>query len=515
MPISVEYLVLFNKSSTVCDSIDGLLHLLRSDSRILVEDETISFGGATVSRFQCTAGEESDGEHRYFRILFQIEADALDQQADARFRGLIRSIRTSLHGRGDLQLVWDELSARYATEGYPIVHYTENLMRRLIASLMLARIGLTWERETIPKPLVDGVKRSAKKEPENYLNVLHKLDFCQLGDFLFKPYAGQDATALLKAIESLKDDDCVAALRDFVPRSNWTRYFCDLVTCDGDYLRVRWDQIYDLRCSIAHNTEFTYKDLLRLKALSEEVTPHLLEAVHKVTLVDVGESETEAIAESVVLGVSEAVGEFVLAWQRLEALVVQLLGAGSLARIPAGQDLVRGGLLARADGALYDEVRAARNEVVHRGAMVADPEHLRRLVRDITSLVDAIQGRSMVIRLHQMTRKRMEEELFRMISDAEHQITDDEIVAGCIADTNASDFVVDETSIESIEFAPDFASCRAELSFSMSGEQIEDKMWGPTEIRGNAVLTIGPEDQVDLRVSRAEVIYPDDRLIDH
>ena len=60
-------------------------------------------------------------------------------------------------------------------------------------------------------------------------------------------------------------------LLQYVPKSNWDRYFSNIVECEGEYILKRWNTLYELRCKIAHNKIVIKKDYERITCLIKEV----------------------------------------------------------------------------------------------------------------------------------------------------------------------------------------------------------------------------------------------------
>src|SRR5262249_2738981 len=156
---------------------------------------------------------------RYFHLQFTWDGDPNGPpETLERFLSLLKKVRkTVAQAEGEIETLWDDLSALYAIKAYPLIHEIENLMRRLIANFMLVTVGREWLQETLPKAVEDAVRSSKRKD---YLNVLHSVDFIHLGDFLFAPYSkktSQDLYAKLKLVQTQED---AKALLEFVPESN-------------------------------------------------------------------------------------------------------------------------------------------------------------------------------------------------------------------------------------------------------------------------------------------------------
>ena len=139
----------------------------------------------------------------------------------------------------------------FAKRAYPLIYDIENVMRRLIATFMLTTVGREWVAETLPQAVEVAVKKS-KRQGDDYINVLHRMDFSHLIEILVTPYSKRSSSELYGKLLSATSTDDLAQLREFVPQSNWKRYFSTIVSCEDSFLKKRWDALYELRCKVAH-----------------------------------------------------------------------------------------------------------------------------------------------------------------------------------------------------------------------------------------------------------------------
>jgi len=135
---------------------------------------------------------------------------------------------------------------------------------------------------------------------------LHETDFIQLADCLFKPFPTKEVDFLYKQLEQAKrnSDLHLDNLREFIPKSNWARYFSSLVDCEDTFLRKRWTELYDLRCLVAHNNLMRKSDFDRIVTLISEIKPKLEKAIGNLDKVKVPEQEKENLAENIVANLS-------------------------------------------------------------------------------------------------------------------------------------------------------------------------------------------------------------------
>ncbi|ELV8738233.1 hypothetical protein QNF08_004549, partial [Vibrio vulnificus] len=141
-------------------------------------------------------------------------------------------------------------------------------MRLLITKFMLTKIGLGWTKERVPTDVQQSI--NSNNTDANYLN---NVDFIQLKNFLFSENYPNHKDSLIKKLKSAKDfanlelDD----IKSLIPESNWDRFFQPLVGCEADFLKKRWDQLYELRCKVAHNKDFNKTNLEDVSKLALEL----------------------------------------------------------------------------------------------------------------------------------------------------------------------------------------------------------------------------------------------------
>lgn len=229
-----------------------------------------------------------------------------------------RAIRTLLHmaSNGNVQSLWDDISFHYAQISYPHIHEIENLMRKLITKFMLTNVGLGWAKDTVP----EDVKKKTRAEKGDFNNnYLYEVDFIQLSEFLFSEYRTLELSSLIKKISEIKGETVnVSEISEFIPKSNWKRYFEPHVDCDAAYLESRWKKLYELRCKIAHNNSYSKSDFEQVNKLSQEVKEKLEKAIESLDAISVPEDERDELLESVIGHSSQNAAAFLSHWRELE-----------------------------------------------------------------------------------------------------------------------------------------------------------------------------------------------------
>jgi hypothetical protein len=95
------------------------------------------------------------------------------------------------------------------------------------------------------------------------------------------------------------------------------------------------------------------------------------------------------------------------------------------------------------------------------------------------------------------------DEIESHISNSIWEIVESEAFSCAIADTNACGFDIDEYSIDSYDIENNEVS--VEISFSATGEQLEDKMFCGNRISGHATLIIHEDESIEYQGISAAV----------
>jgi len=332
--LNVEYLVLIDAKEPFCKSVDTFSNLLRAYDGIKIKDDKITFS-------KCTFGYDVSFEHvegatqRYFHLTLSLT----DSDEEEKFSELLKLLKTILYkicGRQP-EILWDDISSKRCEEAYPVIHETENLLRKLITKFMFANLGLKWTKEAVPIEVNNSIKakksegepqsNETKKHTNKVGNYLYQLDFIQLSKLLFKEYSTGNLTQINKKIakaSSIENLD-IEELKELVPQSNWQRYFSPIVDCESSFLEKKWGRLYELRCNVAHNRFITRDELDEIKNSTKEVNSVLVEAIQKLKQVNVTDIQREEVAENLISTSNEAFSEFIEKWDKLEGSLLELL----------------------------------------------------------------------------------------------------------------------------------------------------------------------------------------------
>ncbi|MEZ8776658.1 hypothetical protein AB6D85_03490 [Vibrio splendidus] len=322
--LKTEYLIVIDKKNT-----SALYNFLNSNKRfneLLEQDQEINIQARrneifyrNVSFFYNVKHGHVDGkDQKYFYVVIGNKGDLKFEYKD-----LLRSIKKIIYEENFiLETLQDDLSFYYSQHAYSLIHEIENHMRKFITFFMVAIVGKDWVEDNAPKIVKDAIEKSKRKQ---YSDVLQQLDFKHLGDVLFSRYQNGENSKLLNKISSYTNVEQInlKELKDYVPTSNWDKFFKELVDCDDSYLKTRWNSLYELRNIVAHTSSLSedkYNDIVNLVA---EVRPKLQSAFEKLNTLKLKSNEKLAISESVATNVVPNLG---LYFEELDFYEMELRG---------------------------------------------------------------------------------------------------------------------------------------------------------------------------------------------
>ncbi len=315
--LRVEYLAIVEGTEEFCADVATFTHLLQADRRIRLQAEKLSFGG---KEFVCeiNPGQTDDKTNRFFHLTLCLDITKKDD-----FEGLLKAIRGLLFklSKREPQILWDDVGRYYALKAYPIIHELENLMRKLITKFMLTKVGIAWTTEAVPKEVAESIK--SKNIDSTYL---YHVDFIQLSNFLFKQYSNKDTKAILHVIEKCTDSTTLKLndLKQLIPRSNWDRYFSSVVKSEGEFIRVRWERLYELRNHVAHNRSLSRAEFDEINRLVGEIRPVIDHAISGFGSITLSEEERDSITQNAYASIDSMNGEYLSHWNALHLEILAL-----------------------------------------------------------------------------------------------------------------------------------------------------------------------------------------------
>jgi len=125
---------------------------------------------------------------------------------------------------------------------------------------------------------------------------VNESDFMQLADFLFKPYSIKSRIELQNVVSDLVDGEITEEILDFIPKSNWDRYFSDLVNTESKQLNMAWEQLNDIKCIVANNKSMTFKQYDQGEELLKLLKSKIEEALDNINKINISEEDKETVS---------------------------------------------------------------------------------------------------------------------------------------------------------------------------------------------------------------------------
>lgn len=225
--MKTEYLISIDKSQNIAIKTSAFRNMLSSVDGIKINDNIIKFNNKSFN-YSLQLYEIRDTDYICYHLVVECACDTDDLKSEyiKQYQELLRRIRQILNNQSmKFEILWDDISYKCSQKAYPLIYEIENLTRKLLTKFMLINIGTKWEKENIPSA-INQSKNNQKNINQNN-GLLYRLDFIELSDFLFKEYPlKSDLSELIKYIKEKRDIPCSLA-ENFVPKSNWDRYFKD------------------------------------------------------------------------------------------------------------------------------------------------------------------------------------------------------------------------------------------------------------------------------------------------
>ncbi|WP_250866184.1 HEPN domain-containing protein [Caballeronia sp. INSB1] len=301
--MKVELVTVHDSEVRLSSSASVILNVINADPSFVIEAKQLTYDKSFTCNYSCTDWFNVNGQSGMLHV-FKFVSDEEVTEADCQnFAAMLKAFRTIMHELGkktSIETLWDDVSFRYCKLAYPMILNTENQMRRLITQFMLKTLGATWIHTSAPKEVHEQLQKS--KRGADGSNPLHEVDFDVLVDYLTKPYSSDTTESLHKRIKALNPETLEAAnenieqLKAMVPQSNWTRYFSKIVSCEDSFLRSKWNELYVLRCKIAHNTYLNELEYEKVKDLCGELDKIVTDAASKLGQVEVSEEAAVELA---------------------------------------------------------------------------------------------------------------------------------------------------------------------------------------------------------------------------
>lgn len=306
MALVIEYLIVVQKEEDFCKNEAAFINFLAVDTTIKpgksqAEDIIVDLATNLTVKYSISSGEISDKKERFFNLKMTCDDDTRGQEFNKLTRKIKKIALKINPGNTEINTLQDDVGSMYAIQAYPLIHYLENQMRKLISKFMIINVGMEWFENMIH---TDIKKPSEDTKQGLFTDFLQTVDFIELADVLFKAYRSTTVTEIDNYILKLKHGELadVDLLKDAMPKSNWERYFSDILKIDGEVLKDKWKKLYSLRNEVAHNRYFSkakYDQLLSLKNSIQEPIEKALENLDRIKLT---QQDVELITNSVTTG---------------------------------------------------------------------------------------------------------------------------------------------------------------------------------------------------------------------
>lgn len=316
--LKIEYLVFIENQNIKSSNEKTFNHLLQSDPEITISKNKLSYKELHVN-YLLESGKVKNTGESYFHLSIECDNDKRIEE----FIELLRAVKSILHLINKTpQTLFDGISLYYSNLAYPQIFEIENLMRKLITKFMLTNVGINWIKDRVP----DDVKNSISSSNKD-MTYLHNVDFIQLKNFLFSEnYTAHKDYLIQKlrkaqTIEELKLEE----IKALIPMSNWEKFFSTNVDISKENLSKKWDELYGLRCKIAHNRTFEKSDYEKVKSLSIEVKDVISKAILNLDKINISEIESTLLTETVAGNFNFGLGEYLSEYSEMTRLIYMLV----------------------------------------------------------------------------------------------------------------------------------------------------------------------------------------------
>lgn len=301
--VKIELLVLVTNDDYFCNSKKAFIDFLKVDSLITITGKNLSYKKTPKSKplitvkFDVETNNIPSNKERYFIIALENNDEEL-VDAFCEVGNKIKELSSRINPNSTIvNTLWDDVGRYYAYKSYPLINEVENVMRKLISKFMLINVGMDWSKETIHPDLVSKIERF--EENDVHLNDLYKLDFIHLSDVLFKKKRDINLEDLDRVLSKTKFDDVdKIKILKYLPKSNWEKYFYDLLGEKSQELEGKWEILYKLRNKVAHNRFLTREDFQKIKGITTQVKETLLTAMNKLGEIDLNDEDRSQIIHS-------------------------------------------------------------------------------------------------------------------------------------------------------------------------------------------------------------------------
>lgn len=396
--MKTEYLVSVNKKENIATTARAFNNLLSSVDDIKINNGNLEFKDNSF-KYSLQTNVISNTDYICYHLIIEFDCKDinLDSSEIKNYQELLRTIRTILSKNNmALEILWDDISFHCSKIAYPLIYEIENLTRKLLTKFMLINIGTKWEKENIPSAI--NQSRNNNKNTNANNGLLYRLDFIELSVFLFNEYSLKSNISELTNLVDEKNNVPYESVKQFIPKSNWDRYFKSIVSVDGAHLKKQWDRLYELRCKIAHNNFFNVSDYDEVIQIVNDLKPSIETAINTLDNISVKSTDKETISESYAMASNEQLGKLIVLYNEMITILQNKGNMESSRPIPY-QRLVRELLDKKyIDDEQYKKLKVIiykRNQVIHEQNSIS-AARINELISEIESLIQAISQKTIM-----------------------------------------------------------------------------------------------------------------------
>ncbi|MFC0275645.1 HEPN domain-containing protein [Enterococcus devriesei] len=392
-----EYLIPILKKNNIATSETSFKNLMTSNENLKISAEEIIFNEMYFP-FKLQRNLGSDEEYFYYHLTVETnsEDEKLDSELNKNYSGLLKHLKSVLlKNTPQIEVLWDDISFICSKQAYPLIYQTENILRKLFTKFMLINVGINWEKSNLPNSINARQGEKGNRLGDSYL---YRIDFKDLSTFLFDEYSKKE---FLQSSDLVAYKDALTVplkfLDDYIKKSNWEKYFNDLVNLEKDQLKNWLEELYSLRNKIAHNRLFSLGDLNRVEKVTESINNNLNLIINQMDTISVTVDEKEDISENIARNRYRLSGEFLHKYNLLEEslgfLVFESNYLQSYRRINY-ISLLKSALdkkfITKYHYDEIDEIRIFRNRLVHSPQTDIDEQTIKEYTEKIEGILKGL-----------------------------------------------------------------------------------------------------------------------------
>lgn len=196
----------------------------------------------------------------------------------------------------------DDISNEICRKSYPLINELENKLREYLLGFFIKKVGSKWWKFNSNDALIRKSNKP-KREFNEFLNMeIYNIDFVDLKELVtgnFPKLSQKDILQVLDGIEQTKDDPNKVSLKINKLRENylgnWEKFFAQHIDID-DFKNI-WQKLYEIRCSVCHNSLVTLNNFCDLVEYHELIIRKLSLIIDNMDNADLSRVEAENISE--------------------------------------------------------------------------------------------------------------------------------------------------------------------------------------------------------------------------